>query len=246
MTHLTYSKKDAIRIVTMAAKDYAHLLENQNFLFLYKNRNTHNIAFFQTLFTARNLQHLTGIYLINKEGVLVKNHIQFYRKCIQNRLSESEIRFKPDGTTPLKLAALPQIINFINCSKMVAIYHEIRPKLAVDLLTGTTNFCLGFTGDKRGYYMPSSALLEDIRKLSPESHQILAILSKPASGKTPCYQNIRYLAKGVRLEKLLLPPELYSILDLSPELTSQTGSPPGTQPLTPPRPEQSETPSFSP
>ena len=36
MTHLTYSKKDAIRIVTMAAKDYAHLLENQNFLFLYK------------------------------------------------------------------------------------------------------------------------------------------------------------------------------------------------------------------
>lgn len=86
----------------------------------------------------------------------------------------------------------------------------------------------------------------NIRKLSPESHQILAILSKPASGKTPCYQNIRYLAKGVRLEKLLLPPELYSILDLSLKLTSQTGSPPGTQPLTPPRPEQSETPSFSP
>ncbi len=188
------------------------------------------------------MTHLTGIYLINKEGVLVKNHIQFYRKCLQNRLSESEIRFKPDGTTPLKLAALPQIINFINCSKMVALYHKIRPKLAVDLLTGTTNFCLGFTGDKRGYYMPSSALLEDIRKLSPESHQILAILSKPASGKTPCYQNIRYLAKGVRLKKLLL----NSILDLSPELTSQTGSPPGTQPLTPPRPEQSETPSFSP
>ena len=96
------------------------------------------------------MTHLTGIYLINKEGVLVKNHIQFYRKCLQNRLSESEIRFKPDGTTPLKLAALPQIINLINCSKMVAIYHEIRPKLAVDLLTGTTNFCLGFTGDKRG------------------------------------------------------------------------------------------------
>ena len=87
------------------------------------------------------MTHLTGIYLINKEGVLVKNHIQFYRKCLQNRLSESEIRSK---------AALPQIINFINCSKMVAIYHEIRPKLAVDLLTGTTNFCLGFTGDKRG------------------------------------------------------------------------------------------------
>ena len=57
MTHLTYSKKDAIRIVTMAAKDYAHLLENQNFLFLYRNRNTHNIAFFQTLFTAREAHH---------------------------------------------------------------------------------------------------------------------------------------------------------------------------------------------
>ncbi len=223
MTHFSYSKKDAIRIITKAAKDYERLLENQNFLFIYRNRSTRHIEYFQTLFTARNFQHLTGIHLIDKDGRQVKNHIQFYEKCIRNRLSETEIRFKPDGTTPLKLTSLPRIINFLSSSKMAAVYHEIRPKLAVDIVAGTTNFCLGFTCDKRGYYMPSSALLEDIRKLSRESHQILAILSKPASASSPRYQNIRYLAKGVQLEKLPLPPGLNALLELSPQYNSQFG-----------------------
>ena len=144
------------------------------------------------------------------------------------------------GTTPLKLAALPRIVNFLSSSKMAAVYHEIRPKLAVDILAGTTNFCLGFTSDKRGYYIPSSALMEDIRKLSLESYQILAILSKPASGKTPFYKDIRYTAKGFHLDALSLPPDLKALLDLSPSnlpLTPETGSPPGTQSLTPPMPE---------
>lgn len=88
--------------------------------------------------------------------------------------------------------------------------------------------------------MPSSALLEDIRKLSLESYQILAILSKPASGKTPFYKDIRYTAKGFHLEAISLPSDLKALLDLSPSnlpLTPETGSPPGTQSLTPPMPE---------
>lgn len=246
MKQLTYRKKEAIQIVTKAAKDYKRLLENQNFLFIYRNRSSNQIEYFETLFTARNFQHLTGIQLLSENGSLITNHIQFYQKCIDNKLSESEIHFKPDGTTPLKLYALPQIIHFLKSSKMTAIYHDIRPKLTIDRLVGTTGFCLGFTYDKRGYYMPSSALLEDIRKLAGESHQILAVLSKTASKEIPLYRTIRHTAKGINLENLLLPPDLHALLETNAclrQVTPQTGSPPGTPASTPPRPAQSETPS---
>ena len=84
---------------------------------------------------------------------------------------------------------------------MTAIYNGIRPRLSIDRLAGTTNFCLGFTKDQH-YYVPSSCLLEDIRNLSDVSYQILAILSKPAKRDFPIYKDIRYVAKGVPLNHL--------------------------------------------
>lgn len=127
-----------------------------------------------------------------------------------------EIRFKSDGTTELKLKALPLIINFMKTSKMTAIYNSIKPKLSIDRLTGTTNFCLGFTRDNK-YYVPSSCLLEDIRNLADVTYQILAILSKPANKTTPTYKDIRYVAKGVNLHSLKFPPDLSALLCLEPQ-----------------------------
>ena len=96
---------------------------------------------------------------------------------------------------------------------MTAIYNSIRPKLSVDRLAGTINFCLGFTKDKR-YYVPSSCLLEDIRNLADDTFQILAILSKPAKKSFPTYKNIRYIAKGIKLDHLLLPDNLSALISL--------------------------------
>lgn len=214
MLQTSYEKKAAIRIITSAARDYKNLLEGNNYIFIYKNRQKNCIEYFEAAFLARNFQHLTGLDYIDSSGSSIINALDFYRKCLNRQLKESEIRFKSDGTTSLKLTALPMIINFLKSSKMTALYNGIRPKLAIERIAGTTNFCLGFKYDKCGYYVPSSALLEDIRDLTTEAYQILAILSKPASNKFPIYKDIRYVAKGVTLDKLTMPDELIALINL--------------------------------
>jgi len=205
--------KDAIRIITTAAKEYDKMLNGNNYIFIYKNRNNNQVEYFETTFMARNFQHLTGIDFIDNNKNTIHNPTYFYKKCLNSTLKESEICFKSDGTTELKLQALPLIVQFLKSSKMTAIYNSIRPKLSVDRLAGTTNFCLGFTKDKE-YYVPSSCLLEDIRNLSDDAFQILAIFSKPAKKTFPIYKDIRYIAKGIKLNHLLLPPNLSSLISL--------------------------------
>ena len=111
------------------------------------------------------------------------------------------------------MKALPLIVNFLKSSKMTAVYSPIRPRLSVERLAGTTNFCLGFTKDK-DYYVPSSCLLEDIRDLSNNTLQILAIFSKPTSKLSPIYKDVRYVAKGVKLKQLSLPDNLSHLISL--------------------------------
>lgn len=213
MKNNTHKYKDAIRIITTSAKIYDKNLNGHNYIFIYKNRNNNQIEYFETVFLGRNFQHLTGLEFIDSHGNVLHNPSQFYKKCVNSTLKESEIRFKSDGTTELKLQALPLIVNFLKSSKMTAIYNSIRPKLSVDRLAGTTNFCLGFTKDK-SYYVPSSCLLEDIRNLADVTYQILAIFSKPAVKTAPIYSDIRYVAKGVKLGNLSLPHNLSAIISL--------------------------------
>lgn len=205
--------KNAIRIITSAAKDYHKSLEGYNYIFIYKNRSTNQIEYFESIFLARNFQHLTGIEFIDNHKNLLHNPTRFYRKCLDSTLKEQEIRFKTDGTTELKLQALPLVVNFLKASKMTAIYNSARPKLSVDRLAGTTHFCLGFTKDK-DYYVPSSCLSEDIRNLADVTYQILAIFSKPASKTSPLYKNICYIAKGIRLSSLTFPDHLSTRISL--------------------------------
>lgn len=214
MTHL-YTPKEALRIIMKTAQNYHLLLENNNFIFLYKNRETNAIEFFEAIFLARHFQHLTGVDYINPNTeTLIKNSVDFYRKCLKNNISEKEIRFRKDGTTQLKLEALPKLVQFLHFSKMTVTYNKTRPKLNIDRFAGTTNYCLGFTQDGK-YYMPSSCLLEDIRTLGNQPSQILAVLQRPCHSPTPIYANIRYVAKGVPLNKLSLPPALSEIINLN-------------------------------
>lgn len=205
--------KNAIRVITSAAEKYHHSLEGYNYIFIFKNRSTNQIEYFESIFLSRNFQHLTGLEFIDSQGNLLYNPTQFYQKCVNRTLKENEIRFKSDGTTELKLQALPLVVKFLKSSKITAIYNSIRPKLSIDRLAGTTNFCIGFTKDK-DYYVPSSCLLEDIRNLADVTYQILAIFSKPASKAFPVYKNIRYVAKGVKLNHLPFPDALTALISL--------------------------------
>ena len=209
----TYTKKEALRIIIATAKEYAKMLEDQNYLFIYRNRVSNEIEYFEAVFLPRNYQHLTGVEFLDMEGNLQKNSVFFYHKCLNNTLTEDEIQFKEDGTTPLKLEALPKLVQFLRFSKMTALYNRIRPKLAVDRVAGTVNYCLGFIKDG-DYFVPSSCLLEDIRKLGNNPSQILAIMSKKANQSDPIYKEIRYVAKGVPLNKLKMPDDLKNLISL--------------------------------
>lgn len=212
----TYSKKEALRVIIATAKEYEKMLAGKNYLFIYRNRDHNQIEFFETVFLPRNFQHLTGIEFLDKHGTIQKNSVFFYHKCLNNTITENEIQFKTDGTTPLKLAALPKLVQFLRFSKMTALYNGIRPKLAVDRVAGTTNYCLGFVKDGN-YFVPNSCLLEDIRNLGERPSQILAILSKSADRFETVYRDIRYLAKGIHLEHLKLTDELNRLISLEHE-----------------------------
>ena len=205
--------REAIRIITLAAYEYEKNLNNRNFIFIFKNRTTNQIEYFESVFLSRNFQHLTGLDFLDRNKNPLQSSTYFYKKCLNKTLTPSEIRFKDDGTTELKLQALPLIVKFLKSSKMTAIYNSFRPKLAIERLVGTTTFCLGFKKDAL-YYVPSSCLLEDIRDLSDVTFQILAIFSKPSNKNFPIYKDICYVAKGVELSYPSLPQELSRLINL--------------------------------
>ena len=70
-----------------------------------------------------------------------------FDKCVKGALAEDEIKQRADGTTNLKLEALPKIVSFVQFPKMTVTYSGDRPKLSVDRFAGTVNYSLGFTLD---------------------------------------------------------------------------------------------------
>ena len=132
-----------------------------------------------------------------------KNSSDFYRKCLSNNLSEDDFTFKEDGTTDLKLKALPQIVNFFQMSTMTTLYSNTLPRLYTERLAGNVTACVGFiVDDNNGYYVPNTCLLQDIRTLGAPTNQILAILSKPASKEYSLYSTIEYQAKGISVDSI--------------------------------------------
>lgn len=76
---------------------------------------------------------------------------------------------------------------------------------------GGVNFCLGLTKED-DEYVPSSALLEDIKKLTDAPSQVLAILEKDAGSEK--YETIKHVAKGLNLNNIQMPEEISNLIDL--------------------------------
>ena len=159
------TKEDARRLVLNCAKKYQQNLLNKMLLVIYRDRLDNKIHFIEVVFRKRNYQHLTGLELIDNNGKVLRNQsLNFYRKCIENKLSLNEIRFRQDGTTQLKLTALPILMDVTKITKITGDYNNLRPYLFVDKVMGGVNFCLGLSLENN-IYVPSSALLEDIKNL---------------------------------------------------------------------------------
>lgn len=158
------------------------------------------------MFYDRNYQHLTGIELIDDKGEIIHNQsINFFRKCIENKLRVDEFSFKQDGTTQLKLTALPALMDITKITKITGNYNNVRPFLFVDKVMGGVNFCLGLCKEESSY-VPSSALCEDIKNLTDKPNQVLAIFVKDLNESI--YSTVKHVAKGVNLNNLNLPEKI--------------------------------------
>lgn len=78
---------------------------------------------------------------------------------------------------------------------------------------GNVNFCLGLIqAYEKGCYVPASTLLEDIKNLTNEPSQVLAIFSKEKSEML--YKKIRHVAKGLNLSNIKLSKEITDMISL--------------------------------
>lgn len=209
---MKFTKEDARRRVLNCAKQYQQKLLNKMLIIIYRERQDNIIRYIEVVFYERNYQHLTGLELIDRNGNVLHNQsMNFYRKCIENKLGLEEIQFRQDGTTHLKLSALPVLMDVTKITKITGDYNNVRPYLFVDKVIGGVNFCLGLSREEH-IYVPSSALLADIKSLTNAPSQVLAILEK--SMDTELYSTVKHVAKGLNLNNIILPKEISEMINL--------------------------------
>lgn len=209
---MKFTKEEARRMVLNCAKIYQKKLLNKKLLIIYRDRKDNIIRYIEVEFHERNYQHLTGLELVDSLGNTIHNQsVNFYRKCIENKLGNNEIRLKTDGTTYLKLLALPTLMDVSKITKITGDYNDKRPYLMVDKVIGGVNFCLGLCKEKE-VYVPASALLENIKKLTDTPSQVLAIFEKENCSDK--YVVIKHVAKGLNLNNINLPEDIIKMISL--------------------------------
>ncbi len=167
------TKKEAIAIISRCAALYSANLCDQQLAFVYRDGNNQT-GFVEVIFRSNNFMHFTGID--------TKNHIKanaFYRDALDKRLKESDIQFKNNHKTELKLRILQNIMNIPFSARMIGDYTGAHLDLYTEKVAGTTTACLGLI--LRGNeYIPNTILKEDIRNITPKPPgKIFAIFHKP-------------------------------------------------------------------
>lgn len=195
------NKVEALNIISNCAKLYEENLVNRNLLFIYGSPR--HPEYFESLFLPRNFLHLTGVKL--KESI--KSDTGFFSMVRKNEIGYNDIILDRKEIIERKLTALPSLMNIHNTAKMVGLYDSSRPLLNTDVFAGGVKTCLGFVDSSNGYFVPNTALKEDIRKLTKKPQQrILAVFRKRTNDKI--YQEVCKTAKGIVLEDINFPSEL--------------------------------------
>ena len=208
-----YTKKDAIRIVSVCAKQYQEHLANRSLLFLCVDKHGKTTAI-EFTFDSSNFLHLTGLKLTNRKrhGSGESGSAQeisasdFYEKCLNHKLREDDFYFAKDGTTELKLDVLPSILTKNLAAKMIGDFHSDKPKLLTEKLAGGQTACMGFVKNSASdRFVPNTVIKDDIRKHTLKPLRVIACYRKRRSDTQ--YSEITYLAKGMDWDTIEYPAE---------------------------------------
>lgn len=192
------SKRLATRIIVCCAREYHNNLENRNLLIVYGSPSKPD--FFETIFLPSNFLHLTGVRSVSDK---IPSSNVFYQKAMNGILNPNDFTMSVNGTTERKLSVLPWLTKVHLIAKMVGTYNPVRSMQYTDKLVGNTKAFLGFIF-QNGFYIPNTALEEDIRNFSLyQPQKVLAIFRKHVDiGQ---YQELCYIAKGLDVNTIVLP-----------------------------------------
>ena len=206
----TYTKQDAIRIVTSCAEQYDINLTNKNLLILCMDKHK-KVSYIEVSFEASNFLHLTGLKLSMKSENEKMSALDFYERCLSHRLSPNDFEFATDGTSFLKLDVLPNIITKNLSASMIGDYNSCNPKLYTNKLVGGVTACIGFL-DAENKYVPNTVLKTDIRDLVSQTLRIIAIYRKDKFAEK--YDEITYKQSKIDWDDVKYPNELLYLKDL--------------------------------
>ena len=201
-----YTKAEAICIVVRWAQTYKQELDGKNLLFICTDKHKKTIPI-ELSFYGNNYLHLTGLKAPKSENGDIAVELfanDFYQKCLDHKLSQTDFDFAEDGTTHMKLDVLPTVISENLQAKMIGNYDSIKPRLYTEKVAGSTNACIGFVLDQdMQQYVPNTVVKEDIRELTAKTLRVIAVYRKDLTA--PIYEELTFKAKKIDFSTIDFP-----------------------------------------
>lgn len=189
-----YSKAEAIKIITDAAKAYDKNLCGKCFLLCCESDGIKQ--FFEFGFQAHNFKHFTGVRC---NSCTAK---QFYLRALSGRLSERDFDFDVYGNTHRKLAVLPMLPHLFSTPLLYGAFNGSGLYISADYFVGRTKAMISLgLRHSQPYDVPVSLYCEDIRKLSDKAVNVLAVWQREFSVKQ--YTSACYCLNTVDSQSLL-------------------------------------------
>lgn len=193
-----YDKKSALQIIIAAAKQYDEKLNNRHFLIVYQEGR--DIKTVCVGFRDMNFLHMTGV--TSKLSAQ-----QFYKACLNHKLSENDFEIDNKGKVQQKLMVLPYLADLLYHNCMIGDFINSGICIKADYFVGNTKAVLsvGFRYGKNIDF-PVTLYKEDVRKLSQPTNKVLAIFAKDYQQQSYC--ECTYLSKGQEITKLSIPEDI--------------------------------------
>lgn len=212
---IEYTKQEAISIVTSCATKYEAELLDKSLLFVCRNTKTNTVHCYEFFFYASNYLHFTGLDYQDKPDATEdpSRAKRFFQKCLVHKLKLEEIEFSENGMTPFKLEILPKLMTKNLSAKIVGTYNMTKPFLRTEKLAGNVFGCVGFIQEENTKrYVPNTVLNEDIRDITTEQLQVVAVYRKPINELQ--YQENTYRAKKIDLSHFNFPTQYMYLQNL--------------------------------
>lgn len=196
--NIEYNRNEMIKRICEGAKKYKNNLLNKNIMFIFEDKKNQKINFIETIFYNSYFMHLTGVKYY-------KNATIFFQDCLNNKLSQKNIKLKNKGFAQLKLKVLENAMSINKSAKRIGDFNKSKVNITIEKIVGNTHYCLGFSNldsnnKKLKYYYPKTLIQDNLKNNIIDDNKIIAILSKNKNQKL--YNQVTYLSKNINLDIL--------------------------------------------